>query len=199
MALDDEAENRLLAAKRDDGQVRWDDPGITLDERRFLIRKARNCYLRDYPFERIFLTTGMPLKLFYSYQRKWKNLKERLDEQLLLQIRASAISDKAEEFVQRGLSIGLRYLDRIVKRDIELDPKEFKLIMDSVLGMHRVKQLETGGPTDISMYEKMTPEELNTYILSLREEIAQEYPEILGEPQTLKELEYVERAEESKS
>ena len=143
------------------------------------IRRARSLYLMDYPFERIFLETDLPYSVFIRLRKRWTVLKERIDSQVLEKIRTEAIGDRAEEFVKKGLALGLRFLDRQIEKGTDFSPKDFKLVMDSVLGIHRVKQLETGGATDISVYEKMSPEELREYLDRNRQELIAENPDLL--------------------
>lgn len=143
------------------------------------LRRARTLFLMDYPFERIFLETDIPYSYFVRLRKKWTVLKDRVDETVLEKIRNKAIGGRAEDFVQKGLTLGLRFLDRALKNGDDLTPKDFKLIMDSVMGIHRVKQLETGGATDIAVYEKMSPEELRDYLEATKKEILAENPEML--------------------
>ncbi len=107
-------------------------------------------------------------------------MRERVDEIILERIRKDAIGDKATEFVEKGLHLGLTFLDRAIKREVELDPKEFKLVMDSVMAIHRVGQLEKGEPTDITAYEHMTPDELRSYLYDLAVSIGKKHQDILS-------------------
>lgn len=146
-----------------------------------MLTRARNLFLQDYPFETIFFFTGLPYKIYFRKQNSWQKLKESLDEEILKEIRNEAISDKAEEFVFRGLDLGLKYLERVTKQGYTIDARDFKLIMDSVMAIHRVKQLETGNPTDISKaYDAMTPEDVKKHLLELKEEILKEHGEMLN-------------------
>lgn len=137
----------------------WNDP-----RNRPVIKKARNLYLQNYPFERIFLETGILYAVYIKRERTWRRIKERIDQQLIAKMRDKAVVKTAEEFVEKGLHIGLKFLDNVIKRNIELDVKDFKFIMDSVMAIHRVKQLEAGAATDITVYQNMSPKELKVYL-----------------------------------
>lgn len=143
------------------------------------IRRARNMFIQNYPFERIFLETGVPYNIFIRKQRKWIKLRDKLDEFLLAKMRDEAVVDKAQEFVERGLHIGLKFLDNVIKRNIEIDVKDFKFIMDSVMAIHRVKQLEAGLATDIVAYEHMSPKELREYLAKTVVEVKSKHSEII--------------------
>lgn len=160
------------------------DPDLTERENGHVIRRARDMYLKDFPYERIFLSTGLPYDKFYRLQKRWKKLKEHLDAKIIEAIRKDAIADKAEEFVNKGLQIGLAFLNKVIKRDVELEPKDFKLIMDSVMAIHRVKQVETGEPTDIVQYAAMTPVELREYLMTVAKQVGEKHGELLGYYQT---------------
>lgn len=70
-------------------------------------------------------------------------------------------------------------LDRLIARETELDPKDFKLIMDSVMGIHRVRQLEAGEPTDIKKVDAMSPEELKKFMRDAYEDVMSKHGAIL--------------------
>ncbi len=146
-----------------------------------VVRRARNLFLQDYPFETIYVLTGLPYSVYFRKQNRWKKLKDVLDEQILKEIRQEAISEKAEKFVFKGLDLALKYIDRISRKGYEMDIRDFKLIMDSVQAVHRIKQLETGQATDISRsYDSMSPEEVKQYLQDLKQEIITSHGEMLN-------------------
>lgn len=155
------------------------DPSQSRIANQIAIKKARALYLLEYPYERIFLETNIPPKIYLKYAQKWCLLKDRVDEKVLTELRTKAIGEKAEDFVRLGLNLGYRYLNRMAKEDVPLSPKDFKLVMDAIQGVHRIKQLETGGATDIAGYEKMSPEELREYLERAQKEILDTTPELL--------------------
>lgn len=79
-----------------------------------------------------------------------------------------------------GLDLGLKFLDRCIKKGTDFDARDFKLVMDSVMAIHRVKQLETGQATDISKeLNSLSPEQLKEYLISLKEEAIRDHGEVL--------------------
>lgn len=169
-------------------RIRWNDDLSEYDQRQ-VVRLARNLFIKNYPFERVFLLTGIPHWLWRKKLRKWTKLKEEVDLKIIERIRKKAISEQTTEFVEKGLHLGLMFLDRAIKREIELTPKDFKLCMDSVMAIHRVGQLEKGEPTDITAYEHMNPDELRRYLLDVAITIGKKHDDILS-PIDTKELDY---------
>lgn len=160
-------------------RLRWDD-NLEPCKQKQVINKARNLYLQDYPYSTIYLLTGIPFKIVYLRRRGWDKLKAKVDKQIIENIRKDAISEKAEKFVYMGLDLGLKFLDRCIKKGTDFDARDFKLVMDSVMAIHRVKQLETGQATDISKeLNSLSPEQLKEYLISLKEEAIRDHGEVL--------------------
>jgi DNA-directed RNA polymerase subunit K/omega len=149
------------------------------------IRAARVLYLKEYTYEQIFLLTHLPPRVFAKLEPKWIELRNRIDEAVITEIRAKAIAGKAEEFVHKGLTIGLKFLDRALKQESYLTPKDFKLVMDSVMAIHRVKQLEDGKPTDISVYDGMDPHKMGEYLIEVARQLKDKHGEIYDIPSEL--------------
>lgn len=142
------------------------------EENRLPIRAARDLYFKEYPYERIFLATGVPPSVFLARSKKWIKVKDRVDQKLIENIRKKAISDQSTEYIEKGLQVGLKFINRLLKRETEITPKDWKLVSDSIMAIHRVRQLETGKPTDISVYKDMSPEEVGAYLLQVQKELA---------------------------
>lgn len=174
LPLDPEEDQRL---------PKWVD-GVPWRQQRPALNRARRLYYREYSYERIFLLVGIPPAIFLFFRNKWEKGRQKVDAKILEQIRNSKVADKADEFVAKGLEIGLKFLDRCIKRETEITAKDFKLITDAVMAIHRVAQLEKGAPTDIHAYETMTPEELSQYLIETRESLRQKHGELLVETQS---------------
>jgi hypothetical protein len=43
------------------------------------------------------------------------------------------------------------------------------------MALHRVHQLEVGKPTDISVYEKMSPQEIQSYLLTVQKQLSEKH------------------------
>lgn len=129
-------------------------------------------YFKEWVYERIFLATGVPPSVFYARSKQWNKLKKRLDEKFLISLRARVISKDATDIMKKGTAIIGMYFDRVIKRGTELDAKDVKLTSDILANLHRIKQLEEGKPTDISVYEKMGPEEAMAYLQELQRQTA---------------------------
>lgn len=161
--------------------VKW-DPMKPQYLQKAVLTRARNLYLQNYSFERIFLETEIPPTVYANRRRSWEKLKFELGQKVLIEIRKKAVEDQAKEFVEKGLHVGLRFLDSCIARESELTPKDFKLVMDSVMAIHRVKQLEIGEPTNIDMYKGMNPRELREYLKTMEAKILGKHGELLSEP-----------------
>ena len=90
-------------------------------------------------------------------------------------IRKKAVSEQSKEFIEKGLQVGLKFIDRLLKREDEITPKDWKLVSDSIMALHRVHQLEVGKPTDISVYEKMSPQEIQSYLLTVQKQLSEKH------------------------
>jgi hypothetical protein len=53
-----------------------------------------------------------------------------------------------------------RFLERLIRRESEMDIKEAKLLSDVLANVHRIQRLENNEATDIRHYENMTPEQI---------------------------------------
>lgn len=137
----------------------------------------------------MFLLTGLPHWVWRRRTVKWKKLKDKVDALLIARIRKKAVEEQATEFVEKGLHLGLMFLDRAIKREIEMTPKDFKLVMDSVMAIHRVGQLEKGEATDITAYQHMDPDELKRYLMDIAITVGKKHDDILS-PIDTKELDY---------
>lgn len=147
--------------------LHWSHP-----ENKPFIREARNLYLSEYNFERIYLKTEIPPSIFVAKVKYWSRIKDRLDEQLISKIRQKAVSAQSKEFIEKGLQVGLKFINRMLKRETEVSAKDWKLVSDSISNLHRIHQLELGKPTDISMYENMSPQQLVEYLKETQRQLA---------------------------
>lgn len=175
--------------KRQDDQEESDSPAeptpsllkynidlhYTDPENKAPVRLARDLYFKEYTYEYIFLSTGVPPSVFRSRCKKWSKVKERVDVKLIENIRKKAVSAQTKEYIEKGLQVGLKFIDRLLKREAEITPKDWKLVSDSIMALHRVHQLETGKPTDISVYEKMSPSEIQAYLLEMQKQVADKH------------------------
>lgn len=139
------------------------------------LREARNLYLKEYNYERIFLLTAVPPSIFLQKSKVWSKIKEKQDEKLIHDIRKKAISSQSKEFVEKGLQVGLKFVNRLLKREEEISAKDWKLVSDSITNLHRIQQLELGKPTDISMYENMSPEQMVDYLKEVQRQLGDEH------------------------
>lgn len=136
------------------------------------LRAARDLYFKEYTYEAIFLKTGVPPSVFRSRCKIWSKVKARVDAKIIEGIRKKAVSQQSKEFIEKGLQVGLKFIDRLLKRGDEITPKDWKLVSDSIMALHRVHQLELGKPTDISAYEKMSPQEIQAYLLEMQKQVS---------------------------
>jgi hypothetical protein len=150
--------------------LHWTD-----EENKAPIRAARDLFFKEFSYERIFLATGIPPSIFRKYAKRWSKVKERVDQKIVEKIRKKAVSEQSKEFIEKGLQVGLRFIDRLLKREDEITPKDWKLVSDSIMALHRVHQLEIGKPTDISVYEKMSPQEIQSYLLTVQKQLAEKH------------------------
>jgi hypothetical protein len=151
-------------------ELHWTD-----EENKAPIRAARDLFLKEYSYERIFLATGIPPSVFRLRCKKWSKVKERVDQKIVETIRKKAVSEQSKEFIEKGLQVGLKFIDRLLKREDEITPKDWKLVSDSIMALHRVHQLEVGKPTDISVYEKMSPQEIQSYLLTVQKQLSEKH------------------------
>lgn len=125
------------------------------------------------------LETGIPIVELARRKIVWDKLKDKLDLQILERVRSRSIEDHAQSFVEKSLHIGNRVLDNLIKRQDDLGVKEFGIIMASLSNIHRIKQLESGQPTDIiAKTQTMSPKELQAYV-------AESYANLLGKHKEL--------------
>lgn len=170
--------SKLKKADKAD-KSRW-NPEEKPEKQGHIIRHARTLFLQDYPYSTIYVITGIPYKIFFRKQNSWFKLKEKLDDIILKEVREKAISERAETFVFKGLDLAEKYLDRIMRQGYQMDAKDFKLIMDSISNVHRIRQLETGKATNITkQIDGLSPEELLEYVKALKNEITADHSEIL--------------------
>jgi hypothetical protein len=162
--------DRLPLVQKFDLNLHWNHP-----VNKNPIREARNLYLKEYNYERIFLLTGVPPNIFLLRSKVWAKIKEKQDERIIHDIRKKAISAQSKEFVEKGLKIGLKFVDRLLKREEEISAKDWKLISDSISNLHRIQQLELGKPTDIAMYESMSPEQMVEYLKEVQRQLGDEH------------------------
>ena len=152
------------------------------EENRAPLKRARELHFKEYTYEAIFLETGVPPSIFLSQRRKWDKLRAKLDAKILTNIRKKAVSEQTKEFVEKGLQVGMLLINRLLKREEEITPKDWKLISDSISNLHRIHQLELGKPTDISMYEKMSPEQMRAYLMDIQKQAAEKHPMSMFSP-----------------
>jgi hypothetical protein len=170
MAKKEKQENEEVDPLKYRTDLHWSD-----QENRAPIKKARDLFFKEYPYERIFLATHIPPSVYLSCVRKWQKVKARIDEKLLTNIRKKAISDQSKEFIEKGLQVGIKFISRLLKREDEITPKDWKLVADSIMALHRVHQLEVGKPTDIKVYEGMSPEQIKEYLLETQRQLAEKH------------------------
>lgn len=151
-------------------------------ENRAAIRAARILYLKEYPFERIYLLTQIPPQKYAKFEPVWNKLRGRIDEILCERIRAKVVSDRADELVSKGLEIGVKYMNRVLKREVELGAKDFKLVMDAVANIHRIGQLEKGEATDITQYKDMHPKQMAAYLVEVAQNLKKKHGDIYEIP-----------------
>lgn len=132
-------------------------------------------FLKEYNFERIYLATGLPPSIFVKKLKAWEKIKDKFDEKIIFEIRKKAVSAQTKEFVEKGLQVGLKFIDRMLKRGTEVSAKDWKLVSDSIANLHRIHQLELGKPTDISMYENMSPQQMLEVLQELQKQTATEH------------------------
>lgn len=166
----EDQENHVPETPKYNFELHWSH-----EDNRAPIRAARDMYYKEYTYERIFLATGVPPSVFQARRKQWIKLKSRIDTQIIQKIRKKAVSEQSKEFVEKGLQIGLLLINRLLKREEEITPKDWKLISDSIANLHRIHQLELGKPTDISVYEKMTPQEVHAYLLETQRQLASKH------------------------
>lgn len=144
-----------------------------------VLRLARNLYLLHYPYERVFLMTGIPVHYWCKFAPKWEKLRVRIDEYQINRIRKKAIGQQVKDFLDKGLHLLNIQLNRWMKTGVDLDPKEFKLISDSIMGLHRVKRLEEGEATDIKQYEAFTPDQLTDYLTAVYTQVKSKHSDLI--------------------
>ena len=139
------------------------------------VREARDLFLKEYNFERIYLVTGLPPSIFVARAKAWNKIREKFDDKIITDIRKKAVSAQTKEFVEKGLQVGLKFINRLLKRESEISPKDFKLVSDAISNLHRIHQLELGKPTDISMYENMSPQQTVEYIKEVQRQLTSDH------------------------
>lgn len=117
----------------------------------------------------------MPERVIDTQAVKWQKLKDRIDENLITGIRAKVVAEEATDIMKKGMHVINLFLTRCIKRGTEQDAKDVKLTSDILANLHRIKQLEEGKPTDISMYEKMTPQEVAQLVVSMQKELSSKH------------------------
>lgn len=161
------------------GDLERYDPSRHSSVQQDILRVARNLYMRDTPFERIFILTGLPVVIFNKFKKKWDKLKDKVDAAVIEKIRTKAIGKRAEDFVNKGVALGEKFIDRLIRQDIPISVKDFKLIMDAVQSVHRVGRLEKGESTEIQAYQGMRPDELREYLVEVQKTISHKHRDIL--------------------
>jgi hypothetical protein len=132
-------------------------------------------YFKEYSFEAICLKTSIPPSVYYLQSKRWAKVKQRVDEKYLVRLRAKVVAKDATDIMKKGMHVISLYFDRVIKRGTEVDAKDVKLSSDILANLHRIKQLEEGKPTDITHYEKMTPEEAMDYLRKMQKETAEKH------------------------
>lgn len=143
---------------------------------------ARDLYLKEYNFERIYLITGIPPSIYVARAKFWARIKDQIDEKIISSIRKKAVSAQSKEFIEKGLQVGLKFINRMLKRETEVSAKDWKLVSDSISNLHRIHQLELGKPTDISMYENMSPEQLVEYLRETQRQLTKDHDMTMFSP-----------------
>jgi hypothetical protein len=113
--------------------------------------------------------------VFYLRSKQWAKVKARLDEKFLIKLRSRVLSKDATDIMKKGAYIINLFMDKVIKRGEDLDAKEVKLTSDILANLHRIKQLEEGKPTDISVYEKMSPDEAMAYLKQMQKEAVEKH------------------------
>lgn len=146
------------------------------------ILAAKDLYFKNFTFESIFIYTELPVILYRRLQPKWDKERKAIEKQLLEKIRSESCAERCKEFLDLGLEVGLTFLKRLISRGDEISVKDFKLAMDAVQAIHRMKQLEEGKATSIEHYENLSPDQLKVYILSVQEQLQRKHGDILIPP-----------------
>lgn len=166
---EEDLENKKITSKYI-YDLSWKDP-----ENKVFVKTARNMFFQDYSYERIFLRTGVPPSIYTLLVKKWSKVKDRIDEKYLTKLRTKIVANEATDIMKKGSYIISLWMDRVIKRGSEMEAKDVKLTSDILANLHRIKQLEEGKPTDISMYEKMSPEEVMSYLTELQAQSAKKH------------------------
>ena len=174
-------QNQKPSPSKDDPYPQYDS---SKDEKwnKPAINAARDLFLQNYPYERIFMLTGLPTSIWYRKQKTWLRMRERLQLKQMKDLQRKSISRQMEDIIRLGGEFGSRYLRRILADPASqhMEPKDFRAVMQTVLDMHKVKQLEEGAPTDIKgVYDHMNLDQMREYMTSMAVEMQKEYGEVI--------------------
>ena len=136
------------------------------------VKRARNLFIRDYDPDLIVPLAGVPPEVVRKLAPKWQKIKDKVDEKLIVDVRGKIVAEEASDIMKKGMHVINLFLTRVIKRGTEQDAKDVKLTSDIMANLHRIKQLEEGKPTDISMYEKMTPQQIAEAVVSMQKELS---------------------------
>lgn len=139
------------------------------------IRHARSLYVKDFHPDLVRVLAGVPEGVIRKLAPRWQKIKDRVDENIITDIRATIVAEEAADIMKKGMHVINLYLSRLIKRGTEQDAKDVKLTSDIMANLHRIKQLEEGKPTDISMYEKMTPQQVAEAVVAMQKELSSKH------------------------
>lgn len=145
------------------------------------LRTGRALFLLGYSAEGIIAETGIPPHVLSVYFKDWRKLRKKLDGSLLEKIRSESNTVKqAKMILDKGMYFANMYMDKLMRQGLEkVDPKDFKLVMDAVFGIHKVHRLENNESTDIIDVSNMKPEEITAFVINQHKELNEKYPDLL--------------------
>lgn len=145
------------------------------------IKTGRMLFIQGHSAESIIALTGIPPHVLKLYFPEWRKLRKKLDSSLLEAIRKESDTVKqAKMILDKGMYFANLYMNKLMSQGLEkVEPKDFKLVMDAVFGIHKIHRLENNESTDILDYGNMKPEEITTFIINQHKELNEKYPELL--------------------
>ena len=146
-------------------------------------------YFMDWSFIKVHLETGYPEHEWRANIPSWAVEKQEYDKEILERIRTNSLSDQAEELMFYGVEVVTRQLKRFYNDSAELSVKDLALLSQVLTNLHRVRQLELGKATNITLENQYTPKELLEILTTKQSELAEFSdvlpPELLTTPEAL--------------
>lgn len=143
-----------------------------------VVRAAKKLFFREYSPLAINLATGFPLSYLNRFVSKkkigWRAQRDAWQEKYLEELTRSGKTLRSLTRIHgMGLAVIEKYLHRVLTREDELNIKDVKFLSDILANAHRMKQLESGQPTEIftQRYEKMNTRELTKVTFELVREL----------------------------